>query len=201
MFNRSRLVRFVAIGLVAAASTTAAAAAQVTADQSTTDQSSVRWDDSCQPGIGAAAWRNPAYAPLYLTLFRNQGTLRGLLQAVENQSTYQALLTKARQIASSLPTGRMVITLPDGTVVVDTAATDDAGNTLPRGNSYQHLVAKTVNENHNSRVAIFSAQLSPCGVGIETKVSTTTGDDESYVALRLGAHLNSAGTARLSTTQ
>lgn len=201
MSNRSRLVRFVAIGLVVAASSTATAAAQATADQSSAPQSSVRWDDSCQPGIGAAAWKNPAYAPLYLTLFNNQGALRRLLQAVENQSTYQALLTRTRQIASSLSTGRMVITLPDGTVVVDTAAADDPGNTLPRGNSYKHFVDKTVNENHNSRVAIFSAQLYPCGVGIETKVSTTTGDDESYVAVRLGAHLNSAGTARLSTTQ
>jgi hypothetical protein len=63
----------------------------------------------------------------------------------------------------------------------------------------QHFTNKTVNENHNSRIAIVSAQLYPCGVGIESKLSTSTGTTESYVALRLGKHLNSAGTARLST--
>jgi hypothetical protein len=199
MINRSRVIRVVVfIALVLAVSPPATA--QV-ADNGASDYSSVRWDDSCQPGIANAARKNPAYAPLYLTLLNSQTSLRRLLEQVANPPTYQALLVRARQIASSLPTGRMVVTLPDGTVVVDTAGPDDAANTLPSGNSYQHFVNKTVNENHNSRVAIFSAQLYPCGVGIETKVSTSTGDDESYVALRLGAHLNSAGTARLSTTQ
>jgi hypothetical protein len=36
-------------------------------------------------------------------------------------------------------------------------------------------------------------------VGVESKLSTTTGQLEIYVAIRLGQHLNSVGTARLST--
>ena len=59
-------------------------------------------------------------------------------------------------------------------------------------------MAKTINENHNSRVAIFMAQEYPCGVGVENKVSTSTGADETYVARRAGNHLDSAGTLRLS---
>jgi hypothetical protein len=45
-------------------------------------------------------------------------------------------------------------------VVLDTARTDDPTNTMPVGNSFQHFQNKTVNENHNSRIAIFDT-LSP----------------------------------------
>jgi hypothetical protein len=77
-------------------------------------------------------------------------------------------------------------------LVVDTASTH---------NSYANFVAKAVNENHNSRVAILATQLYPCGIGLERKLSTSTGETESYLALRLGRHLDSVGTARLSTTE
>ena len=70
---------------------------------------------------------------------------------------------------------------------------------MASGNSWAHFLAKTVNENHNSRVAIFDAQEWPCGIGLERKLSTTTGVTETYVAIRLGTHLDSLGTARLST--
>jgi len=43
-----------------------------------------------------------------------------------------------------------------------------------------------------------AAQMFPCGVGIESKLSTTTGNVESYVAVRMGTHLDSLGMARLS---
>jgi hypothetical protein len=112
---------------------------------------------------------------------------------------------------------------PDGTTVVDTAKTDApacdttaaacAGwNGFPvpppagcacagQQNSYGHLLKKSVNENHQSRIAIFDAQEWPCGVGLETKFSSTTNQDESYVALRLatpilGGHLDNTGTVR-----
>jgi len=83
----------------------------------------------------------------------------------------------------------------------DTGRPDDPTNVLAAGNSYQHFVAKTVNENHNSRIAILAAQEYPCGAGIESKLSTTTGQVESYLAVRLGNHLDSLGTARISTRQ
>jgi hypothetical protein len=51
-----------------------------------------------------------------------------------------------------------------------------------------------VNENHNTRAAMMAAQSYPCGVGIESKLSTTTtGKVESYLAIRLGNHLDSLG--------
>ena len=38
------------------------------------------------------------------------------------------------------------------------------------------------------------------GVALETKLSSTVGQKDSYVALRLGNHLDSAGTVRMSVT-
>ncbi len=155
-------------------------------------------EQSCLPGISAAVRRNPVYIPIYAILEANQHNLRNLLNRVDDQASYEALLTRARAVASTIADGRVLVTLPDGTVVLDTARPDDAGNAQPSGNSYTHFVNKTVNENHNTRVAILSAQQYPCGVGVERKLSTTTGTTESYVALRLGRHLDSAGTVRLS---
>lgn len=156
---------------------------------------------ACLPGIGAAL-QGPHAAPYSLcrtTLTPYVTVLTTRLNAVVDQTTYESILTLSRTIATSVPNGRLLVALPDGTVVLDTSKTDDPGNTLPQGNSYQHFQDKTVNENHNSRVAIISAQQYPCGLGVESKLSSTTGFVESYVALRLGTHLDSAGTARLST--
>lgn len=156
----------------------------------------------CLPGIVDAFRENPVvYGRLYAALAADQRRLRLLLDEVRDQVTYAALLNNADALAASISDGRVLVTLPDGTVVLDTARPNDPSNTLPVGNSYRHFVEKTVNENHNSRVAIFAAQQYPCGVGLEQKVSTTTNSSETYVAQRLGRHLNSSGTARLSTTR
>lgn len=155
---------------------------------------------ACVPGI-AAALQGPhaaAYTQLRSTLQPLLPALTVRLDAVQDQASYQLLLTLSRNIANSLTNGRLLVALPDGTVVVDTGKTDDPNNTMPQGNSYQHFQNKTVNENHNTRVAMISAQQYPCGLGVESKLSTTTGFTESYVALRLGTHLDSSGTARLS---
>ena len=78
----------------------------------------------------------------------------------------------------------------DGTVVVDTSK----GAT----NTFANFDAKKINENHNTRISILDAQLYDCGVGLETKTSSTTDVKEVYLAKRLGNYLNSAGTVRLS---
>lgn len=155
---------------------------------------------NCLPGIQTAFNAHSAVYNLLLnTLSLHRAGLAAQLKQVVDQPTYATLLATSRTIASSITHGRLVLALPDGTVVLDTSLPSDPGNHLKSGNSYQHLQTKTVNENHNSRVAIFSAQQWPCGIGIESKFSTTTGQTETYLALRLGAHLNSIGTARLST--
>jgi len=133
--------------------------------------------------------------PSYKTLNANLTTadvtaLTNALKIVSGQSNYQTLLNLANSIAAGLrPNGRLVVTLPDGTVVVDTKK---------KNNSYANFEAKKINENHNSRIAILDAQLWPCGLGVETRFSTSTGATESYVAKRLGNYLNNYGTARIN---
>lgn len=126
---------------------------------------------------------NAILTPAKVTSFRNK------LNAVTNQATYGTLLTEANATATLIANGRVVVTLQDGTVVVDTSKAN---------NTYADYVAKAINENHNSRVAILDAQLYDCGIGLETKTSTSTGVVEAYLAKRLGPYLDSAGTVRLS---
>ena len=127
---------------------------------------------------------NTILAPARLGSFKNK------LDAVHDDITYSTLLTEANAVAAMIANGRVMITLPDGTVVIDTAK--------GANNTYANFQAKAINENHNSRIAILNAQLFACGAGVETKTSTTTGTTEVYVAKRLGAFLDSSGTVRLS---
>ena len=154
----------------------------------------------CQPGFATAmgGTHGKTYQMLFQVLNPQASALNNLLAAVNNQASYENLLNLANMIATN-SSGRLLITLPDGTVVIDTARNDGAGD--PKNNYYPNFVNKTINENHNSRAAIVSAQLWPCGLGVETKTSTTTGEVESYAARRLGPHLDSQGTARLSVKE
>ncbi|MEQ1815243.1 MAG: hypothetical protein ABL861_01995 [Nitrosomonas sp.] len=133
----------------------------------------------------------PAYASLNAILTPAQVTkFRNRLNAVTGAPTYTSLLNEANTVAALITNGRVLITLPDGTVVVDTSK--------GANNTYANFQAKTINENHNSRIAILDAQLWACGVGLETKTSTSTGAVETALAKRLGAYLDSSGTVRLS---
>ena len=154
----------------------------------------------CQPGIDAGwgLWRQN-YDLMWTALTPNVNNLTTLLNGAFDQSTYATLLAAARAVAASIDParlGRLVVTFPDGTVVLDTFRPD--GDVPANANSFAHFQAKSINENLNTRVAIAAAQAYPCGIGIETKLSTTTGAFESQFAVRLGSHLSSRGTARLS---
>ena len=159
----------------------------------------------CAPEVPGLLVTDVTYKKLYDILKLDTTVIKTKLDAVKDQPTYAFLLTFAHAVANDarfgLAKGRLLITLADGTVVVDTNKLDDAANKLPAGNSFAHFSAKTVNENHNSRIAILDSQLHVCGLGVETKLSTTDHTKESYVAIRLGAHLNNSGTARLSVKQ
>ena len=111
-----------------------------------------------------------------------------LLKDLDSEDKFNELVVIAEQIVDRVTDGRVLITLPDGTVVYDTF-TDC---------TYADFLAKTCGENHNSRVAIINSQIDTCGVGYEQKKSTTTGDIEKYVAIRLGEYLNNHGSIRLS---
>ena len=154
---------------------------------------------TCQPGIiGAYTGAHSAqFQALADTLVPAAGALTSQLAAMVDAPTYDELLTTANALAASTPSGRLVITLADGTVVLDTARDDHA--TDPTSNSYQHFVDKTINENHNSRVAILAAQEYPCGFGLEGTLRPSAGRHEAYLALRAGPHLASYGTLTLST--
>ena len=112
-----------------------------------------------------------------------------LLEEVDDAATYDALLAVANQIAAKITDARIVITLPDGTVVLDTAALN---------NTFANYQAKLIRENHNSRIAIHDSQDNRCGVGYEHKLSSTQWTYQKYVAIRLGEYLNNAGSIRIS---
>jgi len=105
-----------------------------------------------------------------------------------NQDNYDEFVTVIMLVSSRINNGRIVVALPDGTVVVDTF----------KNNTWAGYQAKTINENHNTRVAFMDAQDKVGGVGYERKLSSTTGHYEKGVAVRLGEYLNNQGTIRLS---
>jgi hypothetical protein len=141
----------------------------------------------CAAQVMSKLASNSAYKQLNAQLAPKVANLTALLRDVKDQPSYAALLSAVKATAG---TSRLVITLADGTVVVDTGKSAN--------NNYATFAAKAVNENHNSRVAIMLAQTHECGLGVETKYSSTDKSNEKYVAIRLGAYLDSAGTARLS---
>ena len=70
----------------------------------------------------------------------------------------------------------MLVALADGTVCYDSTSVT---------NTYNNYQSKSINENHNSRVAILQALLGSSGVGFETKLSTTTNSMTNYLAQRI----------------
>lgn len=157
-------------------------------------QASAQDAQTCQPGI-MAAYQGPhsaQYQTLITTLIPQAGQLIAEFDAMVDQATYAPLLAHAQSIAGSITNGRVLMTLPDGTVVLDTSRTN---------NTYANFLAKAINENHNSRIAILAAQEYPCGLGLESKLSSSTGLVEAYFALRAGTHLDSIGTIRISSRQ
>ena len=71
---------------------------------------------------------------------------------------------------------RVLVSLPDGTVCYDSDSLT---------NSYNDYKNKSINENHNSRVAILQALLGNSGTGFEAKVSSSTGKSTNYIAQRI----------------
>jgi hypothetical protein len=90
------------------------------------------------------------------------------------------------------PSLRVLVCMPDGTVAFDSSS----GN-----NSFANFGSKSINENHNSRLAILMALLSNSGVGLEQKNSTSINTFSSYIAQRVGFSAeNSIGCIRVSVS-
>lgn len=105
-----------------------------------------------------------------------------------DKDNYDDLVRITIDIARRVKDGRVVITEPDGIVIIDTY----------KNNSWRKYQKGSLGINHNTRVAIMNAQKDPSGVGYERKLSHTTNRYEKYVAIRLGDYLESYGTIRLS---
>ncbi len=70
----------------------------------------------------------------------------------------------------------------------------------PKGgdNTFENAVNKAIDENHNTRVSIMSAQLNDEGKAWEEKLSTSSSTVENYVSERCGNQFENFGTVRLS---
>lgn len=185
----------------------------------------------CLPTVDQTVHFTPPYSTIFGALNPATHDLTELVAALVRQNTpcayndlYCAAIVTRDRIAAAfndpnVANARVLIALPDGTVVVDTSKSNDpccdngqctggGNNTVcsptapcpaePQANGFCHFKTKAVNENHNSRIAILSAQLAPCGLGYETKFSTSDGRAENYVAIRLGQLFNNEGTVRAS---
>jgi hypothetical protein len=104
-----------------------------------------------------------------------------LFAAEDDEQGYNNALIKINEY-SVLYTIRILVTIPDGTVMFDTAKGEL--------NTYANFKGKLINENHNSRSAILQALLGNWGAGSEQKRSTSTGLYEYYFAHRLGPSIN-----------
>jgi len=112
-----------------------------------------------------------------------------------SSSEYDSVLAACIALRDTLegvvgPSARVLYCEPDGTVVVDTAKGPS--------NTWSNFQLKMVNENHNTRVAISTAQEWPSGYGAEVKESTSTGTKQVYAAGRLGNQFENRGTLRWS---
>jgi hypothetical protein len=146
---------------------------------------------------------SPLYKRMYKFMLPFVPYIEALTALATNQAAYQNLLNECIAIvnnyngAFNVTSGRVVIVDADGLVLVDTGKSN---------NTYQNAIdganpstfASAINVNHNSRVAILDAQQYDAGVGVETKLSNSTGTEQSYVAIRLGPILHNVGTFRLS---
>jgi hypothetical protein len=114
----------------------------------------------------------------------------------ETAQTYEAALSNIQvwlgANASNNSNLRVVLTLADGTVAIDTSKSN---------NTFSNFQLKGINENHNTRGSILTALISNAGTGMETKYSTTTFKQTYYYAQRMGQSPEEAvGILRVSIT-
>ncbi len=149
--------------------------------------------------------RDPQYKAIYNALYN--GILNNYLEVLLNNliqadaangpvlyNAFLATLLTVFGITLGTDSPRLLVAESDGTVVIDTSRAADS----PNANTYENWQNKNINENHNTRVAVMTAQLFEAGVGYESKYSTSVNANQKYVAIRGGQYLNNPGTFRLS---
>ena len=101
-------------------------------------------------------------------------------------------------------TARILVTVADGTTHYDSGKTDgttaEDGNTVVDSkNKFRSSFGDAIGVNHNSRSAIAQAAFGTSGIGLEQKLSTTTGKNEQYLAHRMGkSNMEILGVVRFS---
>ena len=118
------------------------------------------------------------------------------LNLPQSVSEYNNVLTLCNSIKTDMGVKfnkpRVLFCSQDGTVVVDTGKST---------NTFENYTGKSVNENHNSRVAIMFAQLSlfGAGLGVENKYSGSINTNQLYAATIVnGTRFSNSGTFRIS---
>lgn len=160
---------------------------------------------TCQADVRTQLAGSVVYETIYQALapFIPQLTSQLLTATETDGANYATLLATCDQIAALFNTGRVVLTDPDGLVIVDTGKTNGGGAnqnnwTAAQDGANPATFADAINVNHNSRNSIINAQQWPCGVAVETKFSNSVHAFQNYVAIRLGEYTNSVGTVRMS---
>lgn len=168
-----------------------------------TADSSHHHDQKCATYVKKLLNNNCAYLTLYNTLSPNVSAISALLYAVHlDSANYPALLTFCETLADTLSTGNIIVTDPDGLVVVDTSA--DGANT------YDNYQAGTISPNQMTSISFIDSQGWPCGLGVETKYNNPAAVFQNNVVIRLDiipgsnvgdySYLNSLGSVNMSVT-
>lgn len=121
-----------------------------------------------------------------------------LLSVPADVAEYDVVLAKCEAVRVQFaaiygPTARVLYMEPDGTVIIDTS----------KGalNTFANYKLKVINENHNSRVSIISAQLFTSGLGAEIRFSSTIQAVQPAAAkIMTGKQFDNQGTIRVSYT-
>ena len=114
----------------------------------------------------------------------------GMLNDAIDQPAYAKAANKLTELSNSSRT-RILVAQPDGTVTYDSS----------KGvlNTFAKAKKKEINENHNTRPSMMSAQLTCDGRGNEIKFSSSTNQIEVYCARTIVDNYgNNKGTVRLS---
>ena len=141
---------------------------------------------------GPSLKKDKVYKEIYAYWKKNKKNIRELSEAmiIAVENDYGIVKQKLDDLAFNLE-GRILIALTDGTVKYDSFKGEM--------NSWKNYKAKQINENHNTRVSIISAQLSRNFFGAEIKFSTSDNRIEAYLAKTIRPKYgNNLGTVRLS---
>ncbi len=146
--------------------------------------------------LGETVASNPTWKAVNAYFNSNEVALKAN-GAIVNNAIDEAGYAVGASALTALATAsgnRILVCEPDGTVRFDSS----------KGalNTYANAIDKLINENHNTRPAIMSAQLTCDGRGNEIKLSTTDGVIEAYDARVIrNEYGNNGGTVRVSRAQ